>query len=164
MARVSEVMTRGVRTMAPYESMLLAAQAMEELDIGVIPVPVCDGEKLVGMVTDRDIVLRGVAQGCSAEQTPLSSVMTRDVCWCFEDQSVEEVGEQMREAQICRLPMVDRDKHLVSMLSLGDVATKGGAAAGAQTLEEVSRRSRPDRSGQSAASGGAGGGMSQRQG
>jgi CBS domain-containing protein len=159
MAQVSELMTRGVRTLTPNESMLLAAQAMEELDVGVIPV--CDGRKLVGIVTDRDIVLRGVAQGCPADQTPLSSLMTRDACWCFEDQSVEEATEQMREAQIRRLPVVDRDKHLVGMLSLGDVATRGGAEAGAQTLEDVSQPSRPDRSGQSAASGAAGGGMSQ---
>jgi CBS domain-containing protein len=161
MTRVSDLMTRGVRTVAPDESMLLAAQAMEALDVGVIPV--CDGRKLVGVVTDRDIVLRGVAQGCEAAQTPVKSVMTRDACWCFEDQSVEEASEQMREAQIRRLPVVDRDKHLVGMLSLGDVATKGAVEASAETLEEVSRPSRPDRSGQSAASGGAGGGRSDGQ-
>jgi len=65
MNQVSEVMTRGVRTMSPDESIMKAAQAMDELDVGVIPV--CDGESLIGVVTDRDIVLRGVAQGCKVE-------------------------------------------------------------------------------------------------
>lgn len=159
MTLVSQAMTRGVRAMAPTESIMKAAQAMDELDVGVIPV--CDGERLVGMVTDRDIVLRGVAQGCAADNTPLSAVMTPDACWCFEDQSVDEAIEQMREAQIRRLPVVDRDKRLVGMLSLGDLATKADGGEAGEALQEISEPSRPDRSSQSSASGSAGGGSSQ---
>ena len=156
MTQVSQAMTTGVRSMAPNESVMKAAQAMSELDVGVIPV--CDGDRLVGMVTDRDIVLRGVAQGCPADQTPLSSVMTRDAVWCYEDQSVEEVAEKMRESQVRRMPVVDRDQHLVGMLSLGDIATKAGMREGGEALKEISEPSEPDRSSQSAASGAAGGG------
>jgi CBS domain-containing protein len=156
MTQVSQAMTRGVRTMAPNESIMKAAQAMSELDVGVIPV--CDGEKLVGMVTDRDIVLRGVAQGCKVDNTPLSSVMSKDVCSCFEDDDVENVSEQMRESQIRRVPVLDRDQHLVGMLSLGDIATKADIGEAGETLDDISEPSRPNRSHQSAASGSAGGG------
>jgi CBS domain-containing protein len=158
MAQVREAMTRGVRSMAPDDSVLLAAQAMSELDVGVIPV--CEGERLVGMVTDRDIVLRAVAQDCAPSKTSLSSVMSTQTCWCFEDAEVEEANERMREAQIRRMPVLDHDKRLVGMLSLGDVATKSDMGEAATTLEAVSVPSRPDRSHQSAASGAAGGGQS----
>ena len=96
MTKVSEIMTRGVRTLPPTANLVQAAQAMDALDVGSLPV--CDGESLLGLVTDRDIVLRGVAQGCPIADTPLSAVMSKDVCWCFEDQSVEEVAQQMQEA------------------------------------------------------------------
>ncbi len=145
MNQVSEVMTRGVRTMSPDESIMKAAQAMDELDVGVIPV--CDGESLIGVVTDRDIVLRGVAQGCKVEETPLSDVMSRDAMWCYEDQSVEEVAEEMRDMQIRRVPVLDRDKHLVGMLSLGDIATKADEELAGDALEGISTPSTPDRSG-----------------
>jgi CBS domain-containing protein len=151
-------MTRGVRTMAPTESLVQAAQAMDALDVGSLPV--CDGRSLIGLVTDRDIVLRGVAQGCSVADTPLSAVMSKDVCWCFEDQSVDEVAQQMQEAQIRRMPVVDREKHLVGMLALGDIATKASDVAAGRTLGDISEPSSPDRSSQSAASGQAGGGSS----
>jgi CBS domain-containing protein len=93
MTQVSQVMTRGVRSMSPNDTMIKAAQAMEELDVGVIPV--CEGDRLVGMVTDRDLVIRGLAQGRAAENTQLNDVMSADVHWCYDDQSVEEVIEQM---------------------------------------------------------------------
>ena len=147
--QVAQAMTRGVRYMAPDESVMKAAQAMSELDIGAIPI--CDGDRLIGMVTDRDIVLRGVAQGRAADSTPLSAVMTSNSCWCFEDQSVEEAAEQMREAQIRRMPVVDRDNHLVGMLSLGDIATKTDPQTAAGVLEEVSEPSRPATWGESSA-------------
>ncbi len=141
MTQVSQVMTRGVRTLAPTETVMKAAQAMQELDAGVIPV--CDGRKLVGMVTDRDIVLRGVAQGCVVDKAQLREVMSTDTQWCFEDQSLEEVSERMRDAQIRRVPVVDRDKQLVGMLSLGDIATRTHTEEETgETLEEISKRRR----------------------
>jgi CBS domain-containing protein len=158
MTQVSEAMTRGVRTMAPNESVMKAAQAMDELNVGSIPV--CDGERLVGMVTDRDIVLRAVAQGCAADRTPLSQVMSEHVRWCYEDESVDEVAAKMRQTQIRRLPVVDREQHLVGILALGDLAAKGEDEQAEDVLRDVSEPAEPDRSGQSAASGPAGGGAS----
>jgi len=149
-------MTRGIRTMAPHESVMKAAQAMNELNVGSIPV--CDGEKLVGIVTDRDIVVRGVAEGCAADRTPLSAVMSPQACWCFEDDSIEEAAGKMRDAQIRRMPVVDRDKRLVGMLSLGDIATKGSEQVAGEALQDISQPSQPDRTSQSAAAGSAGGG------
>ncbi|AWI55188.1 CBS domain-containing protein [Aquabacterium olei] len=160
MTQVSQAMTRGVRTIAPHDTLVAAAQAMEELDIGALPV--CDGDRLVGMLTDRDIVIRAVAQSCAIEDTKVSDVMTEDTVCCFEDQSIDEVQEQMSDSQIRRVPVVDREKHLVGMLSLGDLAVKGGGRIDG-TLEAISQPAEPDRSGQSQASGGAGGGSSRQQ-
>lgn len=161
MTQVSDVMTRGVRAMSPSDTLVMAAQAMEELDVGVIPV--CDGDRLVGMVTDRDIVVRGVAQGRPAEQTHLDEVMSRDPRWCFEDQSIDEVLDQMRDAQIRRVPVVDHEKHLVGMLSLGDASVKADEGRAGEALQSISEPAEPDRSGQSQASGAAGGGSSSGQ-
>ena len=158
MTRVAEVMTRGVRTMSPNDSIQFAAQAMDELNVGVVPV--CDGDRLLGMVTDRDIAVRGVAQGRAPESTPLREVMSGDPLWCFEDEPLEQAIEQMREAQVRRLPVVDRERHLVGILSLGDVSATASTADVAEALACISEPSEPDRSGLSAASGAAGGGAS----
>jgi CBS domain-containing protein len=158
MTTVADVMTRDVRTMTPGDSVVDAARCMDEMNVGVIPV--CEGDKLVGMVTDRDIVLRAVAQGCAADRTPLSQVMSEHVRWCYEDQPVEEVAAQMRRTQIRRLPVVDREQHLVGIVSLGDLAAKGEDEQAEDVLRDVSEPAEPDRSGQSAASGAAGGGAS----
>jgi CBS domain-containing protein len=156
MTQVSEAMTRGVRTISPADSLLLAAQAMDELNVGSLPV--CDGDKLMGIVTDRDIVTRGVAQGYTPDRATVSDVMSQNVQWCFEDQSVEEIVERMAHVQIRRVPVLDRDKHLVGMLSLGDMATKVPDGAAARVLGSISEPAEPDRSGQSTATGAAGGG------
>jgi len=156
MTRVADVMTRGVRALPPHESVLKAAQAMDELDVGAIPV--CEGSALVGIVTDRDIVRRGVAQGCAASDTALAAVMTRDAQWCFEDQPIDEVVHRMKTAQLRRMPVLDREQQLVGMLALGDIATKVNDAIAGDALERISEPSVPDRSSQSAAAGPAGGG------
>jgi len=159
MTAVSEVMTRDVRTLSPQDSIARAAQAMEELDVGVVPV--CEGERLVGMVTDRDLVVRGVAKGRAVEHTPLQEVMSRDPSWCYDDQSTDDVLEQMRAARIRRVPVLDRRQHLVGMLTLGDVAVKADGEGAGIVLEEVSEPARPDASvdaGGSSAAAPAGGG------
>ena len=143
MTQVSQVMTRGVRTMAPTDTIVQAAQAMEEMDVGVLPV--CDGDRLLGMLTDRDIVLRGVAHGVAADRTAVTELMTPEVCWCYDDASIEDAMDQMREAQIRRLAVVDHDKHLVGMLSLGDVAVKGDMGEAGEALEEISEPAAPER-------------------
>ena len=151
MTHVSEVMTRGVRTMAPTDTVVQAAQAMEEMDVGVLPV--CDGDRLLGMLTDRDIVLRGVAHGMAADRTAVTELMTPDVCWCYDDASIEDAMDQMRESQIRRLAVVDHDKHLVGMLSLGDVAVKGDMGEAGEALEEISEPAAPARGGAMEAAG-----------
>jgi CBS domain-containing protein len=156
MTQVAELMTRGVRSLAPGDSLQFAAQAMDELDVGAVPV--CDGDELVGMVTDRDIAIRGVAQGRPVDCTPLREVMSDKVLWCFEHQAVDEAMTLMSQAKVRRLPVVDQDRRLVGMLSLGDVAVKAGSQGALDALTQISEPARPDRSGTSAASGAAGGG------
>ena len=156
MIRVAEVMTRGVRSLAPSDSLQLAAQAMAELNVGVIPI--CEGGQVVGMVTDRDIVLRGVAQGLPAQGTALRQVMSPQVETCHEEDTLDDATQQMEEAKIRRLPVLDRQGQLVGILSLGDVATKGDSYEAGVALSDISEPAAPDRSGTFAASGAAGGG------
>ncbi|MDB5774352.1 MAG: histidine kinase [Herbaspirillum sp.] len=143
MKTIADVMTRNVRSMKPSDSIILAAQAMDELDVGVIPV--CDGNLLVGVLTDRDIVLRGVARGRAGKDTCLREVMSADVAFCFEDQSVAQVLDTMGDRQIRRVPVVDREQRLVGIVSLGDVATKADDASIEETLGEISFPSGSDR-------------------
>lgn len=156
MKSVKDVMTSGVRTLGPRDTVVLAAQAMEELDVGALPV--CDGERILGMVTDRDIVVRGVAQDLAPASTRLEDIMSAQVEWVFEDEGLADVAAKMQQLQIRRLPVLDRDKRLVGMLSLGDLAAKGDAHQAGDALADISEPARPTRTGQSRASGPAGGG------
>jgi CBS domain-containing protein len=156
MTAVSEIMTRDVRAMSPNDSLVQAAKAMEELNVGVVPV--CEGETLIGVVTDRDITVRGVAQGRAFADTRLSDIMSRDLHWCSENQDIEEVLRDMSQYQVRRLPVVDRDKHLVGMVTIGDIAAKTHRPDVGDTLGDISEPAAPARSGTSAASGKAGGG------
>lgn len=141
MNQVADAMTRGVRTICPSDNLVQAARAMTELDIGALPV--CDGDRLLGMVTDRDIVVRGVAQGQASDQVHVAEVMTEDAAWCYADDKVEEVLDRMRALQIRRLPVVDRNKRLVGMLSLGDVAVKADDADTGRALKGISDPAEP---------------------
>jgi CBS domain-containing protein len=146
MTTVSDVMTRGVRTMSPTDTVAHAAQAMDELNVGVIPV--CDGDKLVGMVTDRDIVVRGVAQERDIRTTKLADVMSINVRCAKEDQDVDEVLGEMADSQIRRMPVVDQQQRVVGIVSLGDIADKdpGDQIDVAESLAEISSPAAPDRS------------------
>ena len=152
MTIVADVMTRDVRSMGPSDTVAKAAQAMDELNVGVIPV--CDGDKLVGMVTDRDIVVRGVARGGDMKTTKLADVMSTNVRSAKEDQDVDEVLGQMADAQIRRLPVVDGKQRLVGIVTLGDIADKDpdDSAGVASSLADISSPAKPDLSGQSKAS------------
>jgi CBS domain-containing protein len=158
MTTVADVMTRGVRSMSPQDTVVLAAQAMDELNVGVIPV--CDGEKLVGMVTDRDIVVRGVAQQVDPKTMKLADVMSTNVRCATEDEDVDDVLSEMAETQIRRMPVIDQQKRLVGMITIGDIAAKDPEddVDVAMSLGDISEPAEPDRSGQSKASGAAGGG------
>ncbi len=159
--RVADLMTRGVRSMAATDSAQLAAQAMDELEVGAIPV--CDGERVVGLVTDRDLAIRVVAQGLPGESTPLSQVMSDGVQCVQETDSIDAVRQRMQDAQIRRLPVLDDGGRLVGMLSLGDLAAKDDADEAGEALAAISEPAEPDRSASSAASGSAGGGSASGQ-
>jgi CBS domain-containing protein len=103
----------------PEETLRDAARAMADLDVGSLPV--CDGRRMIGMVTDRDITVRGVAEG-KGPDAPIRDVMTDDVVWCTDTDSVDEVLQQMSDAQVRRIPVVDRDRQLVGIVALGDIA------------------------------------------
>ena len=115
MATVADVMTRGVRTLTPQDTVVKAAQTMDELNVGVIPV--CDGDRLVGMVTDRDIVVRGVAQAADLKTCKLQDVMSGHVRTVREDDNVDDVLAEMSSAQIRRMPVVDRHDALVGIVA-----------------------------------------------
>ncbi|WP_366524412.1 CBS domain-containing protein [Sinimarinibacterium flocculans] len=117
--RVSDCMTRDVRTISPERTIQEAAGVMATLDAGAIPVG--ENDRLVGMITDRDISVRAVAKGMDCS-TPVREVMTQDIRYCFEDEDVEHVAHNMGEIQVRRLPVLDRDKRLVGIIALGDLA------------------------------------------
>jgi CBS domain-containing protein len=143
MQRIEDIMTRDVRTITPQETVQRAAQMMDELNVGAIPV--CDGERLVGMITDRDITVRSVAAGQQPGKTCVEDVMSGDVRTCRAGQSVDEVLGQMGDVQIRRVPVLDDQDHIVGIVSLGDFATRNAARVD-EALEEISEPSKPDRS------------------
>lgn len=147
MTQVSEVMTRGVRSLSPHDSIASAAQPMELLDIGVIPI--CEDERLVGMVTDRDIVVRGLARDVDPRTGKLSDVMSGHVRTARVDDDVDDVLTEMATAQIRRMPVVDGQDKLVGILSIGDIAAKspGDEDDVAASLGDISSPAEPDRSG-----------------
>jgi len=143
MQTIQDVMTRDVRTIAPTDTVRRAAQLMDELNVGAIPV--CDGQKLVGMITDRDITVRSTAAGQAPDQTRVADVMSTDVRTCYAHQNVDEVLDEMGDVQIRRVPVIDQQSHqLVGIVSLGDMATKHSAGID-HTLDEISKPSQPDR-------------------
>ena len=131
--RVSEAMSRDVRVANPGQSIRDVARTMAEIDAGALPVG--ENDRLVGMITDRDIAIRAVAQGKGPE-TPVREVMSKEVRYCFEDEDLEHVARNMGDIQVRRLPVVNRDKRLGGIVSLGDIAqnedceTTGEATAG----------------------------------
>lgn len=134
--KVQEAMTRDVRIASPEETIMSAAKAMSEIDAGVLPVG--ENDRLVGMVTDRDIAVRAVAAG-KGPDTRVRDVMSGEVCYCFEDQEIDEVASSMCEHKVRRLPVLSRQKRLVGMLSLGDVALADGhAEASGEALAVIS--------------------------
>jgi CBS domain-containing protein len=120
--QIREIMTREVDVVAPNASIRDAAAKMKELDVGAIPV--CDGQKLSGLVTDRDITLRAVAEGRDPSKTRVSEVMSSEIAYCFEDDPVEQAAKLMESKQIRRLPILDRNKQLAGIVSLGDIAVR----------------------------------------
>jgi len=134
--KVYDAMTLDVQLCTPENTLKDAAEAMMALNVGLLPVT--DGDRLVGMISDRDIVTRGVALGLGPN-SPVQNVMTEDVKYCFEDQDIEEVAHNMGDIQVRRLPVVDRDKRLVGIITLGDIARVGSSDGTAEALHQISR-------------------------
>ncbi|HMJ66064.1 MAG TPA: CBS domain-containing protein [Candidatus Binatia bacterium] len=130
--KVKDILTRDPYVIKPNAMICEAAKIMKQCDIGMLPV--CDGQRLVGTITDRDLAIRAVAQGADPRSTRVNEVMTPEVCWCFEDQDIEGAAQLMEQKQIRRLPVIDRQKRLVGIVSLGDLALR---ASNEHLTEEV---------------------------
>jgi CBS domain-containing protein len=120
--KIKDVMTRTPQCIAPDESIRQAARRMKEHDIGVLPV--CSDDRLIGMITDRDLALRAVAEGSDPESTSVHEAMTPSIVFCFDDEDLESAIDKMEERRIRRLLVLNRSKRLVGILSLGDIATR----------------------------------------
>ena len=145
--KIRDIMTRDVQTVAPADTIRRAAQMMDALNVGVLPV--CDGAKLVGMVTDRDITVRATSAGLAPDACTVAEVMTDGPRYCYEDDSVSEVTRLMAGQQIRRVPVVDHNDALIGIVSLGDLALDAkDTGAVNDALERISTPAEPDRSGQ----------------
>lgn len=138
MKTIADVMSRDVTSVAPEDSIRRAAELMDDLDIGALPVT--EDGRLVGIVTDRDITVRATAAGLGPEDTQVADVMTDDICLCYEDETLDDVMQSMRDVQVRRVPVVSRDKHtLVGIVALADVVeSETDDSKTAQTLLEIS--------------------------
>ena len=126
-------MTTNVECVAPDTTIQEAADRMRSLDVGFLPV--CEKDRLIGTVTDRDIVIRGIAENRS-NQTSARTVMTSDVFYCFENDDVEKCAEHMKEKDVRRMLVLDKNKRLVGVVSLGDIS-KAESEAAAETLKDI---------------------------
>jgi CBS domain-containing protein len=146
--RVREVMTRGVECAKATENIAEAAKRMQQLNVGSLPV-VGDNHKLVGIITDRDITVRATADASDPNATMVRDIMTPHVTFCFDDQNLGEAAHLMEEKQVRRLVVLDREQHLVGIVSLGDLAVKStDERLSSLALEGVSFPAAPMRAGQ----------------
>jgi CBS domain-containing protein len=120
--KLKDILTKNPQVISPDAMICEAGRLMKQYDIGMLPV--CDGERLVGAITDRDLAVRAVADGHDPLKTNVKDVMTAGICWCFEEQSLEEVAKLMEEKQIRRIAVLNRNKRLVGIASLGDFALR----------------------------------------
>lgn len=135
--KVSEVMTTELETVRADQTAREAASFMLRADAGSIPV--CDGQRVIGMITDRDIAVRGVAEGRDPS-TPVSELMSKDIICARADDDVDEVARRMSDEQVRRLPVIDAEENLVGIISLGDLARETRGESAEQALEGVSAR------------------------
>jgi CBS domain-containing protein len=136
--RVGDVMEREVKLTSPDDNVQQAARMMREADVGVLPVG--EGDRLVGMVSDRDIAVRVAAEGRDPARTKVRDVMSPDVRYVYEDEDLEHVAENMAEQQVRRLPVMNRDKRLIGIVSLGDIATGQRSHLAGKALRGVAQK------------------------
>jgi CBS domain-containing protein len=131
-----DIMTANLEVISPFTPLQEAAEKMRVFDTGSLPI--CDDKKVLGMLTDRDIVIRAVAKGMHPEQTMVSDVMTEDVVYLYDDQDVSEAVKLMEDRQIRRLLVLNRDQELAGIVSLGDLSQYTDAHVSGHVLEQVS--------------------------
>lgn len=134
--KIKDVMTHNVEKLSPENTIGEAANIMARIDSGAILVN--EGDRLVGIITDRDIAIRAVAEGLNHD-TPIRQVMTEKICYCFEDEDIQHVAENMADIQVRRLPVLNRDKRLVGVVSLGNIASCRNQKASATVLQGVAK-------------------------
>jgi CBS domain-containing protein len=134
---ISEIMTRDVQVVAPEDTLQTAAQMMAVYDFGMVPVG--ENDRLVGMLTDRDITTRAVARGLNPTDCKVSEVMSPEVSYVYDYETVEDAARSMSELQVRRLPVLDRSKRLVGIVSLGDLAVREPEPAG-DALSSISQQ------------------------
>jgi CBS domain-containing protein len=134
--KIGNVMSRDVQLIKPDDTIRSAAALMKKIDAGLLPVT--ENDKLVGMITDRDIAIRGVAEG-KGPDAKVRDAMSPEVKYCFEDEDVTHVAENMAELQVRRLPVMNRDKRLVGIVSLADLAIEGSLPKTAKALHGISQ-------------------------
>tara|TARA_B100000508_G_C11459958_1_gene278725 strand:- start:1037 stop:1495 length:459 start_codon:yes stop_codon:yes gene_type:complete len=135
MTQIKDVMSQNFKWMEPDSPVSQVAQQMRDMDCGFIPL--AENDRMIGMVTDRDIAIRGIAEGKSPADTPAREIMTPKTYYCYDDQDVEEVCNNMGEIQVRRLPVVNRDKRLVGIVSMGDLAQSASRPNIGQTEQQI---------------------------
>ena len=135
MTTIADIMTRSIATVQRDETLQAAARRMQEMDVGSLPV--LDGKAVAGVVTDRDIAVRGVAEGMIPQESLVADVMTAEVRFCRADDTVEQAMAEMGDLQVRRLPVLDADDEIVGIVALGDIATRQSAHTD-ETLREIS--------------------------
>jgi CBS domain-containing protein len=139
--KVNELMSLRVELASPDESIQQAAKLMHRIDAGILPVG--DKDRLVGVITDRDITVRAVAEGKDPKTTLVRDVMSPEVRYCYEDDDIESVAENMAELQVRRLPVVNHEKRLCGLISLADIARERRPREASEALEGISRQGGP---------------------
>jgi CBS domain-containing protein len=120
--KIKEIITPEPQCISPDATLVEAAEDMKALDVGILPI--CENDRLIGTVTDRDIIVRAVAEGRNLQTTKVREVMSGKIIYCFDDQNVEDAAGMMEKGQIRRLPVLDHDKRLVGIVSIGDLAAR----------------------------------------
>ncbi len=134
--KVRDIMSRDVHVVRPDDSLQDAAMQMRSHDVGFLPV--CDGERLVGTLTDRDIAIQAVAEGKDPKKTRVKDLGNREVCWCYDDQSPEDAARMMKDKEVRRVLVIDRDsKQLIGVVSVGDLATRSSSKASGSVMEKT---------------------------
>ena len=141
--KIREIMTPDAQCVSPDETIVDAAALMRQLDVGVLPV--CDEHDVVGMITDRDIAIRAVAEARTPSDTKVREIMSPGTVFVYEDQDVDDVVRVMEEHQIRRAPVMSRDRKLIGIVSLGDIAVDASAALSGEALKRVSQPAEPVR-------------------